>query len=119
MVCNVPLLFHKTHGGLTFIAYGTYFFEMAGVGNAFRNSCIMTAVGVCAIIINSAVVTKIGRRRVFLTTGLILCGLSQVVIAAIYTAQPGTESTGKAVVGLSVIFILAYNVSFVNTSLED
>lgn len=84
---------------------------MANVGNAFENSCILTAVGVVAILINIAVVTKIGRRRLFLTVGLVLCGFSQLIVAAIYTVHPGTQATGKAIVSLSVIFIFGYNVS--------
>jgi SP family sugar:H+ symporter-like MFS transporter len=84
---------------------------MAHVGNAFENSCIITAVGVVAILINTALITHVGRRRLFLTAGLVLCGFSQLVVAAIYTVHPGTESTGRAIVGLSVVFILGFNVS--------
>jgi hypothetical protein len=98
------------------IAYGTYFFEMANVGDAFENSCILTAVGVVAIMANIAVVTRVGRRRLFLTAGLILCGFSQVIVAAVYTVHPGTQSTGRAIVGLSVIFIVGYNVSILNVA---
>jgi MFS transporter, SP family, sugar:H+ symporter len=83
---------------------------MANVGNAFENSCILTAIGVVAIMLNISVVTRIGRRRFFLTTGLIICGFSQLIVAAVYTVYPGTQATGKAIVGLSVIFIFAYNV---------
>ncbi|KAJ5815203.1 Maltose permease [Penicillium riverlandense] len=96
-------------GAMYMIAYGTYFFEMANVGDAFENSCILTALGVVAILVNIAVVTRLGRRRFFLMTGLLICGFSQLIVAAIYTVHPGTESTGKATVGLSVIFILGYN----------
>lgn len=82
---------------------------MANVGNAFENSCILTAIGVVAILINIAVITRIGRRRLFLTVGLILCGFSQLIVAIVYTVNPGTLGTGKAIVALSVIFIFAYN----------
>lgn len=83
---------------------------MANVGNAFENSCILTALGVVAIMINISVITKIGRRRLFLTAGLLICGFSQLIIAVVYTVHPGTQATGKAIVGLSVVFIFAYNV---------
>lgn len=96
---------------MIYIAYGTYFFEMANIGDSFANSCILVGVGVVGILINSAVITQIGRRRIFLIIGLIVCGLTQLVTAIIYTVQPGTESTGRAIVGLSVLYILAYNVS--------
>ncbi|KAF3762821.1 general substrate transporter [Cryphonectria parasitica EP155] len=96
-------------GAMYMIAYGTYFFEMADIGNSFENSCILTAVGVIAILINSAVITHIGRRRIFLIIGMFICGLTQLLSAVVYTVQPGTVSTGRAIVGLSVVYIIGYN----------
>ena len=92
-------------------AYGTYFFEMAGVGTPFENSCILSAVGVVAIIITIFVMPRWGRRRIFMTTGLIICAFAQLIVAAVYTVHPGTQSTGKAIVGLSIVYIAGYNVS--------
>lgn len=68
---------------------------MAHVGNAFQNSCILTAVGVFVIIVNSCVISKIGRRRVFLMIGMAICGVSQFIVAAVYHVHPGTVGTGK------------------------
>jgi SP family sugar:H+ symporter-like MFS transporter len=42
-------------------------------------------------------------------SGFIICGVSQLIIAIVWTVQPGTAQAGKAVVGLSVIYIFAYN----------
>lgn len=84
---------------------------MAGVGKPFQNTCILVAVGVVAILINSAVITKYGRRRVFLITGLLLCGLFQLIVAAAYTAKPGTKATGNVIVSMTVLYVVAYNVS--------
>ncbi|KAJ4394501.1 hypothetical protein N0V93_003719 [Gnomoniopsis smithogilvyi] len=106
-ICAISL--QGASGAMYMIAYGTYFFEMANIGNSFENSCILTAVGVIAILINSAVVTHIGRRRIFLILGMLLCGLTQLLSAIVYTIQPGTESTGRAIVGLSVVYIMGYN----------
>jgi len=97
-------------GAMYIIAFGTYFFEIANIGSAFENSCILVAIGVVAILVNSAVVTHIGRRRVFLFTGLIFCGLAQLFTAVAWTVAPGTAATGKAIVGLAVLYILGYNV---------
>ncbi|EON99397.1 putative general alpha-glucoside permease protein [Phaeoacremonium minimum UCRPA7] len=96
-------------GAMFMIAYGTFFFEMAHIGDAFENSCILVAVGVVAVIVNSIVITRYGRRRVFLTTGLIICGMIQLLQAIVYTVHPGTVSTGKAIVGLSVVYLIGYN----------
>ncbi|KAL2018419.1 hypothetical protein VTK56DRAFT_838 [Thermocarpiscus australiensis] len=96
-------------GAMYMIAYGTYFFQMAGIGDAFENSCILTSLGVVAILINSALITHFGRRRVFLVTGLSLCGIAQLLTAVVYQVNPGAKSTGQAIVALAVVYILGYN----------
>lgn len=68
---------------------------MAAVGSPFENACILTAVGVIAIMINSAVITRWGRRRFFLTTGMVLCGISQLIVAIVYDKLGAGTSTGK------------------------
>lgn len=92
-------------------AYGTYFFEIAGVGSPFQNSCILVAVGVVAIITNTLVITRYGRRRFFLTVGLVICGFVQLFVAVVYTVKPGSKAAGKAIIALSVLYIAGYNVS--------
>ncbi|KAK3332922.1 general substrate transporter [Cercophora scortea] len=96
-------------GAMYMIAYGTYFFQIAGIGAAFENSCILNAVGIVAILINSSVITHFGRRRVFLTIGLCICGLAQLLTAVVWTVNPNTKSTGQAIVGLGVVYIMGYN----------
>lgn len=82
---------------------------MANIGNPFENSCILMGVGVLAIIVNSFVITNYGRRRVFMVTGLTICGISQFIVAAVYTAQPGTSNTGKVIIGISILYLIGYN----------
>ncbi|KAK4153819.1 putative mfs monosaccharide transporter protein [Chaetomidium leptoderma] len=84
---------------------------MAGIGNPFENSCILISVGVVAILINSALITHFGRRRVFLVSGLILCGIAQLLTAIVDQVNPGAKSTGQAIVALAVVYILGYNLS--------
>lgn len=82
---------------------------MAGVGDPFQNSIILVAVGVFAMAVNTCIITRWGRRRVFLINGLILCGIVQLTTAAIYDAQPRNKAVLKSVVGLSVIYIVGFN----------
>ncbi|THW41324.1 MFS transporter [Aureobasidium pullulans] len=96
-------------GAMFIIAYGTYFFEMAGVGNSFQNSCILTSVGVIAIILNTCIITRFGRRRLFLITGLLLCGFMQLIIAVVYTTKPGSPAASKVIVALSILYMFSYN----------
>ncbi|KAI1452483.1 putative maltose permease [Annulohypoxylon moriforme] len=96
-------------GSMYVISYGTYFFEMANVGNAFENSCILTGVGVAALLATALLITKFGRRRLMMLMGFALCGISQLVIAIVYTIHPNTQNSGKALIGMSVLYIVAYN----------
>jgi hypothetical protein len=84
---------------------------MAGVGNAFENSCILTGVGVAAILICVAIMPRYGRRRVFLVTSLIICGFCQLIVAVCYTKRDPTQiqQTGRIIVAFSIIYIVAYN----------
>lgn len=83
---------------------------MADIGDTFQNSCILTTVGIVAILINGAVVIKFGRRRVFLMAGMLLCGLIHLLMAVVYTAKPSANSASEAVAALAVIYIFFYNV---------
>jgi len=67
------------------------------------------AVGVVAILINLVIMVDYGRRRIFLTWGLIICGFCQLVVAVVYQKHPGTAATGKVIVGVSVVYIFVYN----------
>ncbi|KAK4505968.1 hypothetical protein PRZ48_003933 [Zasmidium cellare] len=96
-------------GSMYMIAYGTYFFEMAGVGKPFENSIILVALGVFAMLVNTCIITHWGRRRVFLITGLILCGLVQLITASIYDAKPKDTAVLKGVVALSIIYVVSFN----------
>jgi len=55
----------------------------------------MAGIGSFVLIVNSFIITKYGRRRVFLGWGLVLCGLTQLIMAVVYTANPGTSMAGK------------------------
>ena len=96
-------------GSMFMISYGTYFFAMAGIGDPFANSCILSSCGVVAIILNAVVITRYGRRRIFLMAGLVICGICQLIVACVYNAAPGTAQTGKVIVGISIIYIVSYN----------
>lgn len=82
---------------------------MAGVGKPFQNSVILVAVGVFAMAVNVCIITRFGRRRLFLMSGLFLCGTVQLIIAAIYDAEPKSKSVLKEIVGLTVIYIVGFN----------
>ncbi|KAK3378970.1 general substrate transporter [Lasiosphaeria ovina] len=92
------ILCQASSGSMFMLAFGTYFFAIAGIGKPFENSVIFIAVSVLSVLINSAVVTRFGYRR----TMMIL------VIAAVWHARPFPSSSGSVVVALSVIYMFFY-----------
>ncbi len=82
---------------------------MSKVANPFAMTNVLSAMGILAIIFNSLIVVRYGRRRVIITTGLILCGVFQLIIAIVYTKNPGTTSTGQVLVGFTCIYMMSYN----------
>jgi hypothetical protein len=83
---------------------------MAKVTNAFAMSCVLSAVGLLAIVINSLIVVRYGRRRVLLVAGLVTCGFLQLIIAIVYDKKPGETVTGQVLVALSCLYMMSYNV---------
>lgn len=82
---------------------------MAKVSNPFGMSNVLSCIGILAIIANSLIIVRFGRRRVLLMTGLLLCGFLQLIIAIVYTKKPGKKSTGAVIVALSCIYMFSYN----------
>jgi hypothetical protein len=91
------------------IAYKAYFFTMAKVNNPFAMTNVLSTVGILALIANSFIIIRFGRRRVLLMTGLLLCGILQLIIAIVYLKQPGTATTGTIIIALSCLYMFSYN----------
>ncbi|KXX80313.1 putative glucose transporter rco-3 [Madurella mycetomatis] len=106
-VCSVTL--QAASGSMFIIAYKAYFLGMSKVANPFGMSNILSAMGILAIIFNSLIVVRYGRRRVILMIGLGLCGILQLIAAIVYDKQPDTTSTGKVLVALTCIYMMSYN----------
>ncbi|KAF5008143.1 hypothetical protein FDECE_5579 [Fusarium decemcellulare] len=96
-------------GSMFIIAYKAYFFAMADVSDPFAMSNVLSTAGLVAIIANSFIVVRYGRRRVMLLNGLIISGCFQLIIAVMYDKHPGTKVTGKVLVALSCLYMMSYN----------
>ncbi|KAK5047501.1 hypothetical protein LTR84_006598 [Exophiala bonariae] len=106
-VCAVTL--QAASGSMFIIAYKAYFLLMAHVDNPFGISCVLSALGLTAILANSAIVVHYGRRRVLLMSGLLVCGIFQLITAVVYDKQPGTKTTGKVIAALACLYMMSYN----------
>ncbi|KAF2183949.1 general substrate transporter [Zopfia rhizophila CBS 207.26] len=106
-VCAVTL--QAASGSMFIIAYKAYFFAMAKVSDPFAMTNVLSTIGLLAIIANSLIIVRFGRRRVLLMTGLLCCGILQLIIAIAYEKQPGTRTIGKVLVALSCLYMFSYN----------
>lgn len=82
---------------------------MARVTNPFGMSNVLSCIGIIAILANSLIIVRFGRRRVLLTSGLLICGFLQLIIASVYHHAPGAKSTGTIIVALSCLYMFSYN----------
>jgi MFS family permease len=84
---------------------------MAKVEDPFAMSNVLSTAGMTATIINAFIVVRYGRRRVLLLGGLTIAGFFQLIFAVVYDRNPGQIVTGKVLVALSCLYMVAYNVS--------
>ncbi|KAJ4175269.1 hypothetical protein NW754_005690 [Fusarium falciforme] len=103
------VLLQAASGSMFIIAYKAYFFAMAKVDDPFAMSNVLSMAGLIAIIANAFIVVRYGRRRVLLTNGLVISGCFQLIIAVTYDKNPGTHVTGRVLVALSCLYMMAYN----------
>ncbi|KAI1493682.1 general substrate transporter [Biscogniauxia mediterranea] len=96
-------------GSMFIIAYKAYFFTMSGISDPFAMSCVLSTLGLLAIIVNSLIVVRYGRRRVLLMSGMGACGILQLIIAIVYDKRPGAKVTGQVIVALSSLYLMSYN----------
>ncbi|KAI1453221.1 general substrate transporter [Annulohypoxylon moriforme] len=106
-VCGVTL--QASTGSMFIISYKAYFFTMAKVSNPFAMGCVLSAIGLLAIVLNLLIVVRYGRRRVLLMTGLGTCGILQLIVAVVYDQNPGARATGVVLVALSCLYMMSYN----------
>ncbi|KAI6254478.1 hypothetical protein MCOR27_010748 [Pyricularia oryzae] len=96
-------------GSMFIIAYKQYFFTMAEVADPFAMGCVLSAVGLAALVINACIVVRYGRRRVLIGWGLVLCGVLQLIIAVVYQVYGRSVTTGNVLVALSCLYMMSYN----------
>ncbi|RBR25740.1 uncharacterized protein FIESC28_01422 [Fusarium coffeatum] len=109
MISVCAVLLQAASGSMFIIAFKAYFFAMAQVQDPFAMSNVLSTAGMTATIINAFIVVRYGRRRVLLLGGLVIAGFFQLIIAVVYDRNPGEIVTGKVLVALSCLYMVAYN----------
>lgn len=91
------------------IAYQTYFFQIAGVKQAFQYSIMMTCIGFLGVNCGMYAMRHLVGRRFILIFGSIATGLCFLGMAVAQSASPGSIATGKATVAFVTIWSFFYN----------
>ncbi|KAK5055229.1 hypothetical protein LTR84_012979 [Exophiala bonariae] len=99
--------FHAANGSSWINIYTTYFLQIAGVKKPFEYSVLVTCTGLLGVIFSFFFVRLVDRRTVMLI-GVTACGICQLIPAIAWTKDPGSENTGRVVVGFIALFTFFY-----------
>lgn len=83
-------------------------FQMANIKKPFEQSVGLAASALGFSILNTLFITKMGYRRQWLITGLFICAVCNVVMAAAYTASPGSRASGIVTITMFHVFNIGY-----------
>jgi MFS transporter, SP family, sugar:H+ symporter len=95
-------------GSLFFLAYGTYFFAIAGQTAAFAETVGMTAAGLAATLFSMWLITKVGRRVIFMI-GFSSQAICMLVVAITWSVNATSTTSGRVMVSFAIIYIWFYN----------
>ncbi|KAK4041877.1 sugar porter family MFS transporter [Parachaetomium inaequale] len=96
-------------GAMFILAFGTYFFKIAEVGDPFLWTIITNCVGLAGLMLTWVFVTRVGRRHLILT-GCLLCTICMLIMAILYTA-PGLSphNAGIGLVVITSVYLFGFN----------
>ncbi|PKS13154.1 hypothetical protein jhhlp_000496 [Lomentospora prolificans] len=109
LLCFAVILSHSSSGLWLIIAYGTFFFQMAGVSKPFLATVgqnLSSFVGVCCAIF---LTQKVLGRRPMILIGHSTAALFMLGIAIAHTVAPESEQAGKAIVACALLYYGFYN----------
>jgi len=104
-VCTVAC--QAASGSMFLIAYGTVFFQRTGSTTPFRDSVILTCMGIVGCVASMFYVRYIARRTLMIIGPLAMASC-MFIIAAVNQALPGSPSAGKCVLAFVVLYIAIY-----------
>ncbi|CAK7212482.1 hypothetical protein SEUCBS140593_001518 [Sporothrix eucalyptigena] len=102
------LTFHAASGFPFLAAYSTYFFQIAGSTDAFVDSIMVSSISVFGALVGVFLNRWVGRRPM----NLVAFGSQAVlmlIIGVVWSVIPGTQTAGKIVVGLCIVFQCGYS----------
>ncbi|KAF2163119.1 hypothetical protein M409DRAFT_37302, partial [Zasmidium cellare ATCC 36951] len=108
---TIGMTLSQAWSGIAFISsYGTYFFQLSGIQNAFTITIVTGVCGIAGSISSVVLVGYVGRRKILLA-GSIACGISMLIIAIVGVAAPG-KAAAQSLAAFTCIYIYAYGASW-------
>lgn len=83
--------------------YGTYFFNISGVKDAFLTNVILQACQLAGIVCMFVSIRFIGRRAILLIGGTAMT-ICMFMVAIVGTASPGTDAASKSLVSFCCLY---------------
>lgn len=108
IVCIVWII--QTMCGSTFMGWSTYFYQQAGMGegDSFKMSLGQYAIGACGTLASWALMSKFGRRSLYLNGQLIMCGML-IAIGCVSFAGTEHKSVSWAIGSMLLVYTAIYN----------
>jgi len=109
LLCYGVILSHSSSGIWLIIAYGTFFFQMAGVDHPFLATVLKSVLGLTGVCVGIFAAQKFMGRRSMVLLGHGMATLCMLGIGIADTVAPHTTPTGKAIVACALLYYFFYN----------
>ncbi|KAI1614157.1 putative transporter [Exophiala viscosa] len=109
LLCWGTIMTQAGSGSWFPIAYQTYFFQIAGIKQAFQYSIMITCIGFAGVNFGMYAMRHLVGRRFILIFGSIVTSLCFLGMAIAQSVSPFSMSTGKATVAFVTIWGFFYN----------
>ncbi|OCT44893.1 putative sugar transporter [Cladophialophora carrionii] len=109
LLCWGTIMTQAGSGSWFPIAYQTYFFQIAGIKQAFEYSIMITCIGFVGVNCGMYAMRHLVGRRFICIFGSIVTSLCFLGMAIAQSASPGTMTTGKVTVAMVAIWGFFYN----------
>ena len=91
--------------------YGTYFFQISGIKNAFTITMITGICGIAGSASAFVLIKYLGRRHILLG-GSAICGISMLIFAIIGVVAASSQAAARCLVAFVCLFIFSYSATW-------
>ncbi|KAK3323142.1 general substrate transporter [Cercophora scortea] len=97
-------------GAMFILAFGTYFFQVAEISDAFTWTIISNCIGLAGLMLTWVFITRVGRRPLILA-GCIICTLCMLLMGILYSV-PGISHHGSGIGLIVVVSMYLFGFNF-------